>query len=110
MTAGTPFSMDTANHIAQTQGFHSLVDETRGNNQRMQAAADTFQTVNQGQMAQAANVALADVHATAMQNNQVLDGITQGLQSSYSIQDNTEADNASSVAHAVSSLGTGIYT
>ncbi|SOJ55697.1 hypothetical protein MSIMFB_03178 [Mycobacterium simulans] len=109
-TAGMPFSMDTANHLAQTQGFMGLVDETRGNNQRLLAAADTFQTVNQGHMAASAQMVLADVHSTAVQNNEVLNGITTGLQTSYQMTDGQEATNAASVMHAGAALGTSIYT
>jgi hypothetical protein len=109
MPSSNPFSMDTAEHIAQTQGLVGLVHESQANIKRTMAVADSYHAVHQGEMAKSVNTALDDLHATLTQNNQVLEGITDALHTTQNIVGQGDSDGSALVAKAASSMPHGFF-
>lgn len=101
---GSPFTMDMANQIAQTQGFKGLVSLTMGNNNKLSATADAGMGVNAGQMNDAFQAWMADIHTAAMQNNAVLDGISDALQFGITTTDSAETDNAAGLINITGAI------
>lgn len=94
MTSGMPFSMDMAVQAAQTAGFQGLVDSAQANNKQMLVVADSAMTANRGQMSNAFQTWLQDVHQTAVSSNQVLDQIREALHFGIGSTDAQEASAA----------------
>ncbi|KKE99357.1 hypothetical protein WN67_24465 [Mycolicibacterium obuense] len=92
--SGSPFSMDMAVQAAQTASFQGLVDSAQANNKQMMAIADSAQGANRGQMSASFQTWIADVHQTAVTNNQVLDSIREALQFGIGSTDAQEASAA----------------
>ncbi|RFZ63031.1 hypothetical protein DE4576_04970 [Mycobacterium marinum] len=93
-SSGMPFNMDMAVQAAQTASFQGLVDSAMANNKQMMVVADTALNANRGQMSNAFQTWLADVHHTAVSNNQVLDGIREALHFGIGATDGQEASAA----------------
>lgn len=92
--SGSPFSMDMAVQAAQTASFQGLVDSAQANNKQMMAIADSAQGANRGQMSASFQTWIADVHQTAVTNNQVLDSIREALQFGIGSTDAQESSAA----------------
>lgn len=94
MTSGMPFNMDMAVQAAQTASFQGLVDSAQANNKQMLVIADSAMTANRGQMSNAFQTWLQDVHQTAVSSNQVLDQIREALHFGIGSTDAQEASAA----------------
>jgi uncharacterized protein YukE len=103
----SPFSMDTANQIAQTKGLLGLVEDAQGNIRQIQGVADQYLAVHSGQMADAGQSAMHDLNASMTQNNQVLQVIVDALHNTTNIVQNTESDNAAAVLKSAANYGGG---
>lgn len=104
MPGSNPFSMDTAAHHAQNQGLIGLVHDAQANIKRTMGITDSFQAVHQGEMAQATQTALTDLHTTLTQNNQVLEGITTANTQTQNIVAQHDAQGAAGMARAAGTL------
>lgn len=91
----SPFNMDMAVQVAQTAGLQGLVDSATANNKQMMVIADGAQGANRGQMSQAFQTWISDVHQTASSNNVVLDQIREALHMGIGSTDNQEATASS---------------
>lgn len=90
--AGSGLTVDTAVHIAQTKGFHGLVDMTAANNQQLMTIADSARAANVGQMSQGFQVWAEDLHNTCIQNRGHLEGIAEAL--GFGLGDTMDTDEA----------------
>lgn len=107
--SGTPFNMDMAVQVAQTQGFQGLVDSAQANNNQMLVVADSALGANRGQMSDAFQTWLEEVQHTATQNNQVLDSIREALHFGIGSTDNTDAEHAGTFTQLTGSIGSGAH-
>lgn len=109
MPGSNPFSMDTLEHHAQNQGLIGLVHDSQANIKQTMVVADGYQAVHKGEMAQAVQQALTDLHTTFTQNNQVLEGITHANTQTQNIVAQHDSQGAAGVAHAAGSLPHGSF-
>ncbi|PJE03621.1 MAG: hypothetical protein CK429_32990 [Mycobacterium sp.] len=93
-SSGMPFNMDMAVQQAQTASFQGIVDSASANNKQMLVIADSAQTANRGQMSNAFQSWLDDIHTTAVSNNTTFDQIREALHFGIGSTDAQEASAA----------------
>lgn len=91
----SPFAVDLAAQMTQTATFQGLVAEGIANNKTLISIADTAMVANSGQMSVAFQAWVAEVSATAMNNNVKFEAIADALGFGIKSTSSTEADNAS---------------
>ncbi|MFZ2242897.1 MAG: hypothetical protein WAV90_25650 [Gordonia amarae] len=93
-SGSNPLSVDIDLLHAKTLSFQGFVELGRANNNRLMAISDTAHVANVGELSNSFQLWLADVHSTALHNNQVYDQITQALNFGKGTTTMTDADAA----------------